>query len=70
MYDEVKTMEQYLCCLSENLSVYWKMVLELENEGFKDSPDYHRAVAAWAAYDTAICLFKELMENTQKERSS
>lgn len=67
MFNEIKTHEEYLHCIFEKRAVYWRMVLELQRDGLKDSPDYHRAVSAWAAYDSAICLFEELMKNLREK---
>lgn len=67
MFNEIKTSEEYLRCICEKRSAYWGMLLELERDGLKDSPDYHRAISAWAAYDSAICLFEELMDNLREK---
>lgn len=70
MFDKVKTPGDYLYCIGMNRAMNWKMVLELERNNLKDSPDYHRAISAWAAYDTAMCLFEELMEHLKEEALS
>lgn len=70
MFNEIKTPEEYLHCIFVKRAVFWEMLLKLERNGLKDSPDYHRAISAWAAYDCAVCLFEELMKNLEEKSSA
>ena len=63
MFKEVKTISYYLYCLDTKRAALWNYLLSLDNKGETDNPDYHRAIAAWSAYDTAVALLEELIKN-------